>query len=197
MWLFVAGFFLMGIGLALLVFGDSLFGDGKAETAVSNQVPSFSEMQSEVSTITQGGAPLEAGDSAPEFILNDLDGNPVALSDFRGQPVILNFWATWCAPCRIEMPELQQTFYDYQDDNLVILALNQGESPDIVERFFHDELGLAFTPLLDAEYAVSDAYGALNLPTTFFINADGEVTAVHRGIIAREQLDGYLVETIQ
>lgn len=194
--LLIGGLLLLGVALVLLLFGGSLFGQGAEEAAVLEQIPPLGGRAEEITSLTQGGAPLTVGDTAYNFALQDLEGNTVALNDFRGRPVIINFWATWCAPCRIEMPELERAFQAHEDQGLAILALNQAEQPDTVRTFFHDQLGLTFTPLLDEESAVADAYGAINLPTTFFVNAAGEITAVHRGVLAGEQLEGYLADTL-
>jgi peroxiredoxin len=140
---------------------------------------------------------LAVGNLAYDFQLQDLNGRSVSLTDFRGQPVIVNFWATWCAPCRIEMPELQATYEKYKDDGLVILALDQDESPEIVRSFFYDEFGLTFTPLLDVEQEVAQQYGVFNFPSSFFINADGVITAIHRGPALQSQLEEYLADMIQ
>ena len=151
-----------------------------------------------VPTLPSGnGGALLVGDKALDFALQDLDGNEVQLSSFAGQPVIVNFWATWCAPCRIEMPELQAAFEENADNDLVILAVDQQEPPDVVREFFYNQMGLTFTPLLDTESAISDLYGTgMVYPTTYFINPAGEVTAVHRGPMTKSQIDGYLAETI-
>lgn len=193
--LILGGFILLGLAIGLLLFGGSLFGR-KEETAVNlPQVPAPSNSL-QAGEISSSG-PLAVGDVAYDFTLQDLDGNSVSLSDLHGRPVILNFWATWCGPCRIEMPELQADYEARQDDGLVILALDQQEQADIVREFFYGQMGLTFTPLLDSEGAVSDSYGANRvLPTTFFINPAGEVTAIHRGPMTRSQIDGYLAETI-
>ncbi len=193
--LIIGGFILLGLAIALLLFGGGLF-NRKEETAVNlPQIPAQNDAL-QTGNIS-GGGPLAVGDAVPDFTLQDLDGGSVSLSDWRGQPVILNFWATWCAPCRVEMPELQAAYEAYQDDGLIILALNQQEQPDIVREFFYGQMGLTFTPLLDSEGAVSDSFGANRvLPTTFFVNPDGKVTVIHRGPMTRSQIDGYLAETI-
>ncbi len=193
-WLFIGGIFVLGIALALLLFGGELFG-GEGETAVFEQIPDLDANEEEI-PIPLSGAPLNIGDQAHAFTLNDLDGNEIALSDYAGRPVLVNFWATWCAPCRLEMPEFQKIRDSYSDDELAILAVNYDEDPDNVRRFFHDELGLTFTPLLDSGHKVANAYGAVGLPATFFIDAQGEVTNIHRGLLTEGQLNEYLADIL-
>lgn len=197
----VGGFIILGIAFALVIFGGGLFNRTDAasspESAILEQIPALdsADNTSAVQLPTSGG-PLELGALAYDFTLNDVDGNTIQLSELAGRPIIINFWATWCAPCRIEMPELEAAFQAHQDDGLMLLALNQQEPSDIVSIFF-GELGLTFTPVLDAEGTVSELYGVANiLPTTFFINENGEITAIHRGPMVQSQIDGYLADTI-
>jgi len=201
------GFVLLGGALALLIFGQDLFtsGDdapaaivGEAEVSVLDQV---SELQTLGEGTSAGEVPspsvddgfLEVGDTAYNFTLDDLDGQRVSLTDFRGQPVIVNFWATWCAPCRIEMPVFQELYERHQDDGLVILALDQAESPEVAGDYFYDEMGLTFTPLLDEDSEIATTYGSYGvLPSTFFIDSEGTVAAIHRGPLTQGQAAGYL-----
>ena len=97
--------------------------------------------------LPESGPPLAVGDMPYEFVLQDTAGNPVALSEFIGRPVIVNYWATWCGPCRIEMPHLQAAFENGQDDGLVLLALNQDETTSEIDAFY-DEFSLTFPALL-------------------------------------------------
>lgn len=189
--LFISGLMVLGFALALLLFGGQLFSEPEP---TFQQIPNLEQSETAVVQLPTGGGPVAVGEPAQEFVINDLDGNPVSLSSYLGRPLILNFWATWCAPCRIEMPELQSTFIAYQEQDLAILALNQGETADLVRPFFYDEFDLTFTPLLDSDALVSQQYGAVNLPTTIFINPEGTITAIHRGPVLREQLDSYLAE---
>lgn len=198
--LIIGGVIILGVAVALIFFGNTLFGPDNTEPGTTaaplEQVPSFAEAESAMPQLPTGGGPLAVGDAAYDFTLQDLEGNEVGLQALHGRPVIVNFWATWCAPCRIEMPELQAAFEEYQDTGLVILALNQDEAPQTVRAFFYEEMELTFTPLLDEEGNISKLYGVYNFPSTFFINPDGRITAVHRGPMVRSQIDGYLAQTI-
>jgi peroxiredoxin len=201
------GFLLLGGALALVLFGGDLFGGRQNEvpvvndpagTSVLDQVSEFPTVESSIAQIPPGNPAgvLNVGDKALNFTLNDLDGNPVSLGDFEGKPIIINFWATWCAPCRIEMPELQAAYDKYQEDGLVILALNEDEPADIARSYFQDEMGLTFTALLDENSAIATAFGNFGtLPTTYFINPAGTITVIHRGPMTLEQIEGYLAET--
>ena len=202
--LIVGGFIVLGLALTLLIFGGNLFAnEDERETAVDEsnssilqQVPAFESAETNARQLPTGGDLLEVGDLAYDFALSDINGNLVKLSELAGRPVIINFWATWCGPCRIEMPELEAAYQAHQEDGLVILALDQQETTEDVAIFF-DELGLTFTAVLDDEGTVSNLYGVANvLPTTFFINGDGEVTAIHRGPMVQSQIDGYLADTL-
>ncbi|GMQ77918.1 MAG: hypothetical protein BMS9Abin02_0409 [Anaerolineae bacterium] len=109
----------------------------------------------------------------------------------------LNLWATWCAPCRIEMPALQEAKEKHHEQGLVILALNQDESADVARQYFYDEMGLTFTPLLAENSTVAAIYSGMNvLPTSYFIDQEGIVSSIHRGPLTTSQFDGYLAEII-
>jgi peroxiredoxin len=118
-----------------------------------------------------------AGRPAPDFTLQSVDGQTIKLADFRGKVVILNFWATWCPPCRAEMPALEEVYQARRDEGLVVLAIDQNEAPDSVKSF-QAELGLTFPLLLDPGYTVSDQYRINLLPSTFFIGRDGVIRDV-------------------
>lgn len=186
----------LGVALSLVLFGGELLGQ---TTAVSpsadpnnaNPTFTFAEMppQARIGNV-------EIGQQAPDFQLVTLSGDTVALADYEGQPVILNFWATWCPPCRAEMPALEDAYQAHQADGLVVLALNREESPSTVAAFWQEMTDrgtpLTFAPLLDETGAVGNAYGVFNMPTTYFIAPDGVITAVHRGLLTPEQITEYL-----
>ena len=204
--LLMGGLLLLGAATVLLLFGNDLWNaDGgrgdesrAAAQAAAQAAPQFEPL--EVGTPRYLGPPLsigsppEPGDAAPPFLLVDLHGEEVALAQFRGQPVILNFWATWCAPCIFEMPELQAAYEAHSDEGLVILGLNRDESESVVADFLANDLdvNITFPILLDEHAVVADGYGVLNMPTTYFIDGDGIVSAVHRGPLTVEQIDAFL-----
>ncbi len=192
--------FVLIIGLAILVaafgfliFGGSLFGSDEASPpAVAGQI------QEDVAAVQLpvSGPPLQIGDQPYEFALQGVDGQTLALSHFIGRPILVNFWATWCGPCRIEMPEIQAIWEAHKDDGLVVLALDQDESAGDVQAYF-DELGLTFTPLLDDGSRTAKSFGLQGtLPASVFINPDGEVSVIHRGVMTRGQLDSFLDQTL-
>jgi peroxiredoxin len=111
---------------------------------------------------------------APDFQLQNLDGQTVSLSDFRGKPVLVNFWASWCGPCRVEMPFIQEIFEDekWSDTGLVILAVDIGESHSTVKEFMESN-GLSFTALLDINQDIALEYNIRAIPTTYLIDKDG------------------------
>ncbi len=111
---------------------------------------------------------------APDFSLPALDGGTVRLSDLRGKRVVINFWATWCPPCRAEMPAFEEAYQRYKDEGLVILAVNEAEDAATVAAF-RDEFGLTFPILLDTRMAVGEKYRIRFLPTTYFIAPDGTI----------------------
>ena len=194
----LVGLAFLGFALAFLIFGGSLFDGGRVNDSQGGGLDPLvaGTPQSNSSAFTLPTDALKVGDTAPNFVLADVAGNRVALNDFHGKPIIINFWATWCPPCRFEMPDLQHAFEANESDELMILAINKEESAETVTAFFHDEMGLTFTPLLDPSSTISDLYGAFNLPTSYFVNAKGKITVVHRGAMTLGQIEGYLAQTL-
>ena len=124
------------------------------------------------------------GRYAPDFSLADLDGNQVMLSDHRGKKVILNFWATWCPPCRAEMPDLERLAREHEGTVTVLLVDLEEEEAQI--RPFLDDIGITLVPLLDAEAKVATLYRVSALPTSVIIDEDGVIQEVQVGAATYE-----------
>jgi peroxiredoxin len=122
----------------------------------------------------------DAGNLAPDFLLEGLDGGDVQLSKLRGQPVVINFWATWCQPCRQEMPNLVKAYNQYQGQGLVILGVNLQEGKGIIEPFAQD-FGITYPIAIDRTGSVGDKYHLLGLPTTYFVDRNGVIKSEYSG----------------
>lgn len=108
------------------------------------------------------------------FELRDLDARPVQLGEFRGRVVLLNFWATWCPPCREELPALEEVARSFADEGLTVLTVSVREPADTVRKFVQ-EMGLRLPVLLDADGDVGDRYGVLAIPTTVAVDRSGRI----------------------
>lgn len=121
-----------------------------------------------------------------------LDGEPVALDDFSGKPMMVNFWATYCPPCLEEMPVIQDYAHRYENE-LVVLAINPGEEEHVV-RSFIDQHGFELTFLLNPTNTIARQYRVFGFPTTLFFDEAGEVVATHIGELDSELIDRYLLK---
>lgn len=124
------------------------------------------------------------GSVAPDFQLWNLDGEPVTLSSYQGRVVLLNFWATWCGPCRFEMPAMEALYREFDRRDFEILAVSTDAQGAAVTRPFKDSLGLTFPILHDSDFRVGVTYGTRTLPMTFLVNRHGIIT--HRIFGARD-----------
>lgn len=136
---------------------------------------------------------IELGNIAPDFELETLEGDTVKLSDYRGEKVIVNFWATWCPPCRDEIPDFKEL---YEKEDVEILALNMGETKDkleMVEEFVYDEFEMDFPVLKEESGDLMDEYNVFAFPTSYMIDPDGHIQYVRPGAMdydeMKEQLD--------
>jgi cytochrome c biogenesis protein CcmG/thiol:disulfide interchange protein DsbE len=164
--IWLAGGLLLGLGLAAFVF----LSPGGFTGAGSQPAP-------------------VTGSLAPDFKLADLKGGELALSQMRGKMVIINFWATWCPPCKEEMPLLQAFAKQHLADT-ILLGVNYDEEAPTVQRFA-DENHLTFPILLDPGGKISDLYRVRAYPSTFFIDITGKVSAYHIGILSNDLINMY------
>lgn len=138
---------------------------------------------------------LAKGETAPDFELTTLDGETVQLSDYRGKKVILNLWATWCPPCRAEMPDMQK-YYDEQaqDENVEILAVNlttEDRGMDKINAFV-EEFALTFPIPMDVDGDVGDVYQAATIPTSYIIDTEGRVQNKIVGPMNEEMMEDFI-----
>jgi thiol-disulfide isomerase/thioredoxin len=130
-------------------------------------------------------APAQVSEPAIEFALQNLSGEYTWLSDLRGKVVIITFWATWCGPCRSEIPELNNVYLDLEDKGIEILAVDVRESPDVVNAFVKDT-GINYPVLLDSRGYLAYAYGIRGIPTSLFIDRLGVLRDVRVGAVTEE-----------
>jgi len=128
---------------------------------------------------------VQKGDQAPDFVLTDINGKKHKLSDYKGKGVFLNFWGTWCEPCKKEMPAIEKVGKEYKKKGVEILAVNVGESNFQVKNFAK-QYHLTFPIMIDTNKEVQKAYGIDPLPTTFLINSKGRVEEVIIGGLQNE-----------
>jgi len=119
------------------------------------------------------------GFAAPDFTLDTLAGGQISLSELRGRPVMLNLWASWCLPCKVEMPAIERVYERHREDGLVVVGLNvTSQDSETQARAFVEEVGLTFPIALDRDGSVSKDYELMGLPSTYFIDREGIVRDV-------------------
>ncbi|MGD6804094.1 thiol-disulfide oxidoreductase ResA [Rossellomorea aquimaris] len=134
---------------------------------------------------------LKAGDQAPDFVLQDMEGNTHQLSDYKGQGVFLNFWGTWCKPCEKEMPYMENQYQAFKDEGVQILAVNVGESDFQVNKFI-EEHDLTFPVVVDSEIDVQNAYGIKPLPTTLLVDENGIIQRIITGEMTETDIEQHM-----
>lgn len=170
----------LALVVALIVGAIWLIEGGKAE-----------DVSTDGTKVTLTGSPSgvtpKPGELAPAFALDKLEGGSLALADLRGSPLMINFWATWCPPCRGEMPDLDALQRQHRDAGLVVLAVNLQEDAPTVRRYA-DTLGLTLPIVLDRNGRVADRYNLTALPTTYFVDREGVVRDLNIGALTAKGL---------
>jgi peroxiredoxin len=129
----------------------------------------------------------QVGRPLVDFTLTDLSGKQVQLSDYAGRPVLINAWATWCPPCRAEMPDLQQLYQRHEKEGFVVLAVNAGEDASIVKSFIQQNM-FTFPVLQDPQMALLDGFGIRSYPTSIVVGRDGKVKLVQVGMLTPDAI---------
>ncbi len=145
----------------------------------------------------------EVGRQAPDFTLTDLEGNSVTLSNFRGKVVFINFWASWCPPCRAEMPEIEALYQEYKDKDVVVIGVDilvweilKGYDESDVRQFVQQG-GYSWTFVLDTTGEVANNYGIIAIPTSFFLDKEGVIQAVNVGAMTKRAMESRLAEAMK
>ena len=126
---------------------------------------------------------------ATDFVITDATGNTIKLSDFFGKPIVVNFWATWCSPCKMEMPYFEKAYKEL--DDVQFLMVNVGDNLDKALTFANEN-SYTFPVYSDSGYSATMAYGVSSIPMTLFINADGELVHSQIGTLSEEVLKSYI-----
>jgi len=142
----------------------------------------------------QGLTPIKGMPAAPDFELTDLDGNTHRLADYRGRVVVVNFWATWCPPCRAEMPSMQRAWEQLRKQKVQMLGVDVGEDEDTVFRFLAD-YPVEFPLLMDTDSGVVEQWSVRGLPSTYILDGQGRI--VYRAIGGREWDDPRLLAKVR
>lgn len=134
---------------------------------------------------------IKEGSIAPNFVLQSVDGDRVELKDLKGKGVFLNFWGTWCGPCKQEFPYMANQYEVFKDRGVEIVAVNVGES-NIAVKNFMESYGVNFPVAMDKDRQVTEAYDITPLPTTFLINPEGKVIKVIKGTMTERNVYEYM-----
>jgi peroxiredoxin len=145
---------------------------------------------------TAAGGPPRVGQKMADFSLDNLKGIEVRLSDYLGRPVLVNFWTTWCPPCRAEMPLFSDLYLEYEADGLMILAVDVGESYSLAAEF-NREQNLPFPVLLDPAEDLADTLQIRAFPTSILVDRDGVVRDIHVGMYTEVEIDREIIPLLE
>ena len=200
--------FVLLLGGAYVLYQRLSSGQGSDNLAIAGSSAQSGESSSSSAPDRSGGSQRASGSTdsqssqssqeeeapeltpAPDFTVYDKEGNEVHLSDFVGKPIVLNFWASWCSPCKSEMPDFNQAYLDYGEEVQFLMVNMTDGSRETVESAsaFIEEQGYEFPVFYDTDYDAALTYGAYALPTTYFIDAEGYGVAWAQSALSAENL---------
>ncbi len=169
--------------VGILVGATALYNKYSEEFNMNNQTSTENTSKNEQADNVQGNV-------APDFTVTDYDGNKVRLSDFKGKPVVLNFWATWCYYCKVEMPDFNEAYKKYPDVQFLMVNATgtNGETVETAKAYVEQEK-YEFPVFFDKEYNALRTYGISSFPMTIFIDEDGNIVSQRIGMLTMEALE--------
>ena len=197
---FVAAVAILAIGVVALWQAGILFSSEDPVVTDGDTTTHLQSADASIDTPTTPGRKvgLSQGDLAPDFEFSAFDGQRLKLSDFRGRAVFLNFWATWCQPCKRELPDMDELLRQYSGQGLAVIAMNNGERFEPARKFMDEDMGVNLTAIgYDPEQDVADRYAVDGMPTSFFIDENGVITQVVRGELRRVDMVAAIELTIK
>ena len=204
----------LGIGISIILFVVPLNGSEKTASLTQVSVSAIQSTPTNPINLAAAQTPVPlilltpqspvqfrpmVGSPAPDFSLKSLAGNIVRLADLKGKPILINFWASWCIPCRIEMPAIQAAYQKYQDKGLVVLGVNDTTLDNLADvKSFVSEFELTFPILLDETNQITEGrYGVFGLPNSFFIDSGGTIQFIQIGPMSSLQVEENLKKIFQ
>ncbi len=186
------------LGLLAVILGGLWYWDSRGDGGGTNDDYGVVELPGAKNPTGRSAAP-EVGRAGPDFLLEQPGGGTLRLSDLQGQPVLINFWATWCPPCRAEIPELVAAYERYRDEGLVIVAVNLQESNGQVLEFA-EEFGMTFPIVIDRDGDVANVWrlgGPIEgIPTSYFLDETGVIRSFFYGPMTKDSLEERLADVL-
>ena len=181
---------IIGVGLIVVAVVFAIF------ASQSSTVPADSTVEEANTADTTYDVPGGMNYPAPELTLTDVDGNTVSLKDYRGQWMLVNNWATWCPPCRAEMPELNSYYLAHKDDGFILIGISAGDPPAQVAQFV-EAFGIEFPMWIDLQNESLRAFQRNSLPNSFIIDPQGNIRMTWTGAISLEELEQKITPLLQ
>ena len=181
-------FFIVGAYFLYSYLSENYIGDTISIIEDRGEITKSEEPSTDDTAETQSKE--ETRYTVPDFTVTDKDGNKVSLSDCFGKPIIVNFWASWCPPCKREMPDFEEAYKKYGDE-IIFMMINMTGGRETIEsaKNFIENSSFTFPVYFDTEYEAAMTYGVSSIPQTLFIDENGRLKAYAQGIISKESLD--------